>query len=345
MIYINARFLTQPITGVQRFAIEISKQLKEILGDELQLVSPKNILDINLATELGVKIIGRKKGHVWEQIDLPNYLNKNNSPLLLNFCNTAPLFYKNKISTVHDIAFIKYPESYSFLFKLIYKNIIPRLLSVSKHVLTVSEFSKKEICDYYNIESNKISVVYNAVSKKIKNKEEKREKFILALSSLNLQKNFHGMLKAFEMVGCIETKLLIVGGNSKSFSNVNLIGRNKNVKFLGRITDDELVDLYNKAKLFVFPSFYEGFGIPPLEAQSCGCPCLVSNQASLPEVYGESVVYFNPYDISEMSSKIRLALNDEKLLEELKFKGLKNSKKYDWEVSAQKILKILEIGK
>ena len=112
-IFVNARFLTQHMTGVQRYAVEICLELKRMMGDDIEFVSPCNIIQKKYAEMLNVRIIGRHKGHIWEQIDLPSYLRKNDNPLLLNLCNTAPLFYKNKIVTVHDVAFMPYPQTFS----------------------------------------------------------------------------------------------------------------------------------------------------------------------------------------------------------------------------------------
>ena len=151
MLTVNSRFLTQNITGVQRFAIEISKQLKKLLNSKIQFVAPKNIIHKDLAEELDVKVIGYNTGHLWEQIDLPLYLSSIGKPLLLNLSNTAPLFYKNKIVTIHDVAFKRFPQTYSFKFRMFYNLLIPIILKNSKHILTVSEFSKNEINKIYGI--------------------------------------------------------------------------------------------------------------------------------------------------------------------------------------------------
>ena len=149
MIVVNARFLTQPLTGVQRFAFEISRALRDLCNDkDLHFVAPSNILTPKKAKELDVEIIGSHTGHLWEQLDLPLYLRKVGNPLLLNFCNTAPIFYKNKLSTIHDITYIRYPQTFSKSFRYFYKVAIPLVLKTSRHVFTVSNFSKQEISDY-----------------------------------------------------------------------------------------------------------------------------------------------------------------------------------------------------
>lgn len=172
MLVVNSRFLTQKITGVQRFAIEISLRLKEMLKDNVIFVSPNDIIQGEIAQRLGVKFIGKHNGHLWEQWDLPKWLKKNGRPLLLNLCNMAPIMYLNKISTIHDIAFVRYPQTFSKKFLIFYKFMIPRIIASSKRVITVSNFSKKEIVDVYGVDQSLVTVVYNAVNETFKPKEK-----------------------------------------------------------------------------------------------------------------------------------------------------------------------------
>lgn len=346
-IYINARFLTQDITGVQRFAIEISLQLKKILKNDVVFLSPNNIKQDSIKEELEAIVIGNNTGHKWEQFDLPRYLKSIKSPLLLNIANTAPLFYSNKISTIHDIAFEIYPEMFSLPFRVFYKFLIPRLYKHSKSVFTVSEFSKKEILRLYGDKGQNIHVIYNGISNVFKpNDTKKTEKFILAVSSLNKRKNFNNLLKTFnEITELPDIKLYLIGGINRNFTDqglTDLINSNNNIKFIGRVSDDELVNLYSSAEVFVFPSIYEGFGIPPLEAQSCGCPVVASNVTSIPEVCGESVLYFNPYDIADMKETLLKVLSEQGLKDKLVNKGFENINRFSWEKSANKILNIIE---
>jgi glycosyltransferase involved in cell wall biosynthesis len=346
MLVINARFLTQNITGVQRFAIEISKQLEKLYKKEIIFISPKNIIHKNLAKRLDVKVIGSLKGHLWEQIDLPRYLRKINNPLLLNLANTAPLFYRNKIVTVHDIAFLRFPQTFDWKFRLFYKLLIPKIIKKSIHTITVSEFSKREIIELYKIDKKNISVVYNSTSNIFeKIGSDYKDKYILAVSSLNYQKNFHSLIKASNLLKDKNIKLYLVGSINKNFANLELlkdIEDNKNISFRGRVDDDELVMLYSNALCFVYPSLYEGFGIPPLEAQACGTPTIVSNVASLPEVGNDSFLYCNPYDINDIKEKIELLIDNKELQKELVQKGYENIKRFSWEKSAEKIIKIIE---
>ena len=349
-IYISARFLTQPVTGVQRYGIELSKAIKRMNEKKykynIRFLAPKNIIHHNIANYLEVKTIGRLKGQLWDQISLLWFLKSNRNSLIINFSNTLPIFYRNKIVTIHDIIHLKFPVSYSY--RKYYKIVFPLMLKYSKQIITVSEFSKREIANYYGINEEKISVIYNGVSEKFKpRKTHTMEKYILGVSSIACHKNFINLIKAYQKLKTKNIKLYIVGGlNDKIFGKdsrriIESVKGNENIKFLGRVTDDELIELYSNALCFVYPSVYEGFGIPPLEAQACGCPVIISDIPVFKEIYGDSAVYFNPLDPKDIADKVNQVLNDKKLREQLLIKSLENSKKYTWEKSAEKFFKII----
>jgi glycosyltransferase involved in cell wall biosynthesis len=347
MIIINSRFLTQPITGVQRYAIELSLRLKQ-LDPSIEFVCPKNVVQYDIFEQLNAKVVGRRTGHLWEQTDLPQYLKKQGSPLLLNLCNTAPAFYKNKVSTLHDIIYALYPQSCSFSFRLWYKMLIPRVLKSSLTIITVSEFSKKEISTYFKYPLENIHVVYNAVDKRFKSNREKNKTvkpYLMAVSSINYHKNYSRMIEAFlNLCKSKKTKidLFIIGGTNQCFTKQFYdIGQNVPVRFLGRVSDDELINLYQNAEAFVFPSLYEGFGLPLLEAQACGCPVLSSNTASMPEVLGNSAIYFNPTDNSEIQNAMNLIIENKQLQDSLIDKGLINVRRFSWDESANKLYNII----
>lgn len=344
-IYINSRFLSQKITGVQRYAIEICRQIKKQSNNVVFIAPPGTIFN-EIADEFEIEIVGNLTGHLWEQIELPIYLKMQGSPLLLNLANTAPLFYKNKISTIHDIAYERFSNSFSWKFRFVYQKMIPRILNSSKHIVTVSEFSKSEISKFYNIKPNYISVVHNAVSDSFHPVNTNyKSNYILAVSSLSYQKNFHSLIKAFNKLNLPSLKLYLIGDINKNFADHGLVKDievNESIRFLGRVTDKELIRYYSGAQAFVYPSLYEGFGIPPLEAQACGCPCVISNIASLPEVGGDSVLYCDPYDIDDISYKIHNIVHDKELRGELIKLGYLNLNRFSWKSSAKKLLNILE---
>lgn len=147
MIVANARLLTQNVTGVQQFAIELSLKLKDIYGDAIQFFSPADVVNTEIQKKLDAKVVGKHKGHLWEQFDLSLYLRKANSPLLLNMCNTAPLFYRNSIVTICDLAFPHHLERLSKAFTLCYNFLIPKILRRSQHIFMDSVYVKNDVCE------------------------------------------------------------------------------------------------------------------------------------------------------------------------------------------------------
>lgn len=350
MIVVNARFLTQHITGVQRFAIEISLRLKDLLKDEVVFVAPKDILLEDYAKLLNVQRIGKLHGHLWEQIELPLYLKRHGSPLLVCLCNTAPLYYRNKVVTLHDVAFYVFPKMFSKSFLTVYRFMIPRILKSARHVITVSEFSKQEIIKFCGTNVNKISVIYNAVSgdfRYIKDDELAKHKYFLAVSSLNYRKNFPAVLDAFKKFEehNDDGSLYIIGDMSNSsFAalDIDIYKSDPRIKFLGRVSDKDLVRYYSNAVAFIYPSLYEGFGIPPLEAQQCNCPVISSNATSLPEVLGDSALFNSPNDIDGFTSRMQRIFNEENLREQLIQKGLENIKRFSWDKSTRELINIIK---
>jgi len=337
MIIINARFLTQKLTGVQRFAIEISKLLKAELPG-VQFVAPANIIDTNLAKLLDTKIIGSHTGVLWEQFDLPIYLYRNKQPLLINFCNAAPLLYKNQVVTIHDLAFLENPLWFSKNFVRFYKFLIPKIAKKAKIIFTVSHFSKNEIVKHYNIDPIKIVVVYNSVTAFPISEKPVNEhgRYILIVGSLDKRKYIHNLIEAFHKLKDDNLKLLIAGDVNSIFNNTdnNSLKSNVNVLVLGRVTDNELSQLYSNALIFIYPSLYEGFGIPPLEAMYYGCATIVSDIESLREVCGDASLFVDPYNTDDIAQKIEFLANNEISRIDLIQKGKQNIKKYSWEKSA-----------
>lgn len=348
MIYINARFLTQKMTGVQRFATELSRQLLKICGAELKFVAPKNIIQHELAKEFNVEIIGSHTGYLWEQIELPRYLKKRNSPILLSFCSVAPLFYDNNIVAVHDITWLRYPETFSKSFRIVYGFLTPRLCNRAKNILTVSKFSLDEISNRFNIDKSKFTIVYNAVDEMFQPhicEELAKEKYFLAVSSVKKNKNFPVVIESFQLLQkkMPEAKLYIIGDlKEKVFAGVSLdIDSIPNVKLLGRVSDEELIRYYSNAQAFIFPSLYEGFGIPVLEAQACGCPVVSTNSSSLPEVLNDSALLCEPTDAQGFADKMVKIATSPDLRDDLIKRGYENVKRFSWEESAKRIAKLL----
>lgn len=349
-IYINARFLTQKVTGVQRYATEMSMQLKK-LYPKIKFVAPKNVIHKKLASGLEAEIYGNLTGHLWEQTELLRYLKSQGNPLLLNLANTAPISYKNQIVTICDLSFLRHPEWFSRKFYYYYRFLIPQITKNSLKIVTISKFSKNEIMNLLNISEHKIKVIYCGVDEKFINHtianaavSNKYKNYILAVSSLDPRKNFKNLISAFKKLALPDTQFVIVGSENRVFANNELkkFINTRNIVFTGYVSDKELIALYKNAKLFVFPSLYEGFGLPPLEAMACGCPVVVSNVASLPEVCGDAAYYVDPYNVESIAEGMQKVLTDDTLRQSLIQKGIERAKLFSWEKSAKEHIKVFK---
>jgi len=344
-ILINARFLSQPITGVQRYGIEISRAIKNKYSS-YRFIAPRNIINTEVADYLRPEIYSHLSGHFWEQLELPLKARGN---LIINLCNTGPAFYKNQVVTIHDTAVFAAPSGYSKAFLMWYRYLLPRLCHNSRLIVTVSDFSKFELVKYCGAVSQNIAVVPNGINhidciKHCPNTLQKFQlgsrPFVLGVGSLHPNKNLGMFIKIADVLADKNIDFVVAGGgNSQVFAN-NYLGNGK-VRFLGYVTDGELKSLYQNAACFVFPSLYEGFGIPPLEAMRCGCPVVASNVASLPEVCGDAALFASPDSPDMFIRQVKKVLSSVSLRNELIERGRLRSNYFTWENSARKLVNAL----
>ncbi len=348
-IYVNANFLTKPVTGLERYALELSLATQNYQNDLIFLSPRKNSIDNHYdLSQLNILPVGNSKNYFWEQIELPVYLLKNKKPLLINLTNTAPVIYRNQVTVIHDLAFMHNPAWYSRKAALFFSWIVKQSAKASKHIITVSSFSKSEIQKYLHIPSARITVIPEGISSTIlslsKNEyPNKWGNYILAVATLEPRKNLANLIKAFLKAGVDDYKLLIVGSsNSTVFNNPELeeFRKNNSIIFLGYVNDLILAGLYKNAKLFTYISYYEGFGIPPLEALVSGCPVLASNVSSMPEILGEFAEYCNPCDVDDISEKIKTMIQNSKRVSKEEIKKI--SSKYDWKKSSLLFLRTIQ---
>lgn len=337
-VVINGRFLTQQITGVQRVAHELVRELDALIKKEnieVVILAPKNIIFENLYKNIKIKQVGYLKGHLWEQLELPFYTFKEKG-VLLNLCNTAPII-NTGIVDIHDISFRVNSQFFSKQFSWYYRVLILILVRTSKKIITVSEFSKQEIIKYYKVPKEKIEVIYNSWEHILRIEEDitilkrfnlEKKNFYLGVSSIAPNKNFKYIVELAKLYP--EKRFVIVGKkNLKVFGKLG-IENLKNLVWCGYVSDEELKALYMTCKGFIYPSFYEGFGLPPLEAMGCGCEEIyVSKTSCLPEIFEESVIYLNPNKVEKiLKDNIR---TDKKIIN-----------KYNWYFSSKRLLKIVE---
>lgn len=270
----------------------------------------------------------------------------------------APPFYKGKLVVIiHDLAFLHFPECFSFFEHTRSSILVPYNARNSCYVLTVSNFSKNDISQKLNIPLEKIEVTYDACresfmpvsdTQKIKKTLDCygiKGKFVLSVGRLDPRKNLLRLIEAFKSLKNehkIPHKLVIAGKKDYLSGNIEnaVKGLENDIIMTGYIPDETLPILYSAADVFVYPTLFEGFGLPCLEAMSCGCPVISSNTSSIPEVVGDSGLLINPYDTREIANAIYKVLMDNELRNIMKQKGLNRAKDFSWEKSAFKTLEV-----
>lgn len=277
-----------------------------------------------------------------------------------------PIRAKKRVVTIHDAFHLAFLDRLPLSQKFYAKVMINLAVRLSDKVITVSNFSESEITRFTNINEDKIEVIYNGIDRDsfriihedslveaVGTKYDLPERFILYVGNVKPHKNLIKLLNAFNKViqdGIKDYKLVIVGKKEGFITGDKAIFRmlednpnlKKKVLFTGYIENEGLPLLYNSASLFVFPSIYEGFGLPPLEAMACGCPTVVSNAASLPEICGDAACYVDPHDVNSIADGMRKVLTDNDLRQYLVKKGLDRVNLFSWERSAREHLKLFE---
>ena len=272
-----------------------------------------------------------------------------------------PIRAKKKIVTIHDLFHLAFRQELSFIQSSYAYCLLFFATKTSCRILTISTFSKSEIIKFFKGASPKIELIYCAVDyskfyldmnktlpPQVIKKYSLPIEFILYVGNVKPHKNVVNLLLAVKKLPNVN--LVIVGKKEGFIINDNKVMQlieqdedlEKRVFFTGYIDNKEITSLYNLANVFVFPSLYEGFGLPPLEAQACGCPVISSNAASLSEVCGDSVLYCDPYDVDDIANKISTLLFDSDAQIKLRKKGFENIKRFSWQESAQKIIEVIQ---
>jgi glycosyltransferase involved in cell wall biosynthesis len=342
-IYINGRFLCQPITGVQRYAHELLDQFDVLIktaGEfenvKIYCLVPHEIEMKSPWQNIVLRPIGVSRGNFWEQLDLPLYLR---GKFLFSPANTGPFLYRNQALTIHDASVFAVPRAYSLPFRFKHRLIYTTLSQLAKKVITDSEFSQRELSHYLKQPLKRYEVIPLAGNhiNKVKSSSEtlkkyslKKNEYMLIVASQSTHKNLKNAGEALKLIkGRI--KFVFIGGNyQKVFNNESWQHTSTNAMVLGYINDQELKSLYENALGLLFPSYYEGFGLPILEAMHCGCPVICANAASLPEVAGKAALYFDPADPVGIANAIDQIYFDEKLRHQLIEKGYDHAESFNW---------------
>jgi glycosyltransferase involved in cell wall biosynthesis len=333
-LYVNGKFLSQPVTGVQRHAAGVVGAWDDDLDDgridssvfSIRLIVPKTDRPIPQFKRI-VVVPSVSSGRLWEQVELPL---RSIGGVLFSPYAAAPAFKSRHLVTIHDAGAAATPEQYSLSFRKYYGALYRRLGKSCIALFTISNFSKEELHRYFSIPLDKITINPPGCDHLLRIQPNRDilsrfglepGKFALGVSSQSPIKNFDGLVRAWKLIGRPELKLAIAGmTNSRVFQQRESIFDESVVK-LGYISDGELRALYENAIVFAYPSFYEGFGIPPVEAMTCGCPVVVARSSALPESCGNAALYCDPSSPEDIARKIVSILDNPQLAEELRVRG------------------------
>lgn len=344
------------------------KQMKGIQTDEVRIYLKNHLLD-----DLPLKkswwnyqIFGPKIG--WTQIALPIrlYREKNKVDVFFTPSHYAPRFCPSPVViSVMDLSFIHFPQMFNL--KDLYQLTHWTEYSVKKarKILTISEFSKKAIIKHYKLASDRVVVTYpgydTSLYRPISLKDKERSfsdirkqygissKFILFVGTLQPRKNITGLIEAFNILlkdkQNKDLQLVVIGKRGwlydEIFSKVKELGLKGKVIFADFVQNDDLVRFYSNANCLVLPSYYEGFGIPLIEAMACGCPIVASNLSSIPEIVANAGLLIDPYDTGSIVKAVKQVLNNADLREQLVKLGLKRVQLFNWQKCAKKTYEVL----
>lgn len=272
-----------------------------------------------------------------------------------------PPFNKTKtIFTLHDLIFKFFPAYHLPLNRNFLRIMLPRFLRRADAVIAVSESSKRDAMTLYHLPPEKITVIYEGVNPAlhpiadsqhlaaVRARYAKNQPFILCVSTIEPRKNISALVDALKILRArgLAQRLLIAGRTGwlyqATFDHVRETGMASQVDFLDYVPDDDLPALLSACDAFVFPSLYEGFGLPPLEAMACGAPVVCSNTSSLPEVAGAAALLINPRDVREIANAIERVVTDRALRDELRAKGIAQAQKFSWERAARETLAVYQ---
>ena len=304
--------------------------------------------------------INKKNKFLWDQIYVPLTVKSEKIDIIFNPKLSIPLFAPaKKIFTMHGLEQFALPTVFKWYDDIYFHLMMPFYCRRAHAIIVMTEFGKKELIKYLKPQSEKIEVIYESHHKRFevkKNKEEllaiKRkynlpDNFILFVGGLTPLKNFSNILRAFNIVRKkVSVKLVFVGFKrwkyAKDFELIKKLRLQNEIITLGFVPNNDLPYIYNLAQCLIFPSLYEGFGIPILEAQACGCPVVSSKTGAIPEVSGGAALLVDPYNYKEIAQAVVDVLTSEDLRGKLIRAGLENAKRFDWSVTARETLELFK---
>ena len=353
-IAVNGKFTAQRMTGVQRVAYELTAELTRLAnpGDAPALVVPADHDPAALPAGARRQVAGGLRGSLWEQLTLPR---ATHGRMLLSLCNVGPLAKRDQLVLIYDAAIFDLPAGYSVVFRMWYRFAFSVLKRRARHIVTISHFSRARLAAKLGVPPARLTVVPAAVDHidridpdpgVLARLNLETDGYVLFVGSLAPGKNLVRALEAMQLMRASHPTLRFViagGANAKIFggSVPGLRADDPYVTWAGYVTDHELKALYEHAGCFVFPSLYEGFGLPPLEAMRCGCPVIVSHEGALPEVCGGAAFFCDAYSPPDIAAAIARVMDDADLRARLRAAGRERAQDFSWQRSARALLDIV----
>lgn len=335
-VAVNGRFGARPVTGVERYAQEITRRLPQ----SVRVIAP------------AIRIRGAA-GHAWEQLRLPRLLRPHE--VLWSPANSGPLRAARHVVTIHDVSVLEHPEWFSRRFGWWHRTLLPPLVRRARAVITVSAFSKARLVDCLGVPEERIVAIPNGVDATFQpidaaerlpvlRRYRLHRPYILTVGSLEPRKNLVRLCEAWRRIapGHPGIDLVIAGRAGPSFRHIRAIDRaGSRIRLLGAISDADLPSLYSGALVFAWPSLYEGFGLPVLEAMACGVPVVTSAGSALPEVAGEAGLLVDPTCVDAIAGALDHLIRDPSARARHRELGLARARRFTWERAAAKTWQVL----
>ena len=351
---INGDFVALKPTGVPRYAREVTLALDRLVSEGhplteglvLNLVAPREPQDLSLRNT-AVRVVPEfdkpRLPQVWVQLQLPRHVQGG----LLSFCNLAPVLNRRHIACIHDLHTWLQPESYGRGFRLAHKLILPLLGRRARHITTVSSLSRDHLIQYGIASADKITVTYNGADHATRWDAARSaveigpRPFVLCLGQNQHYKNVKLVWRIAPALDALGLDVYMAGNISAEILNSYGGDPPPNLRLLGRIGDDDLAKAFGSALCFLFPSRIEGFGLPAVEAMTCGCPVIAADAPCLPEVCGEAALYAGPDDPAAWITAVGRLNGDSDFRERLIEQGHAQAARYSWRGIAEIYLRLM----
>jgi len=355
-IFINGRFLSQKLTGVQRYAAEIVKAVDGLLASgevpsplrdaEWTILAPPDAGEQLALDAIKVRNAGRLSGHAWDQLELARAAAGGR---LISLANSGPVLHSDHVVVIHDAQVFRRPDFFSWRYLAVHRTL-DQLLARRAMIATVSDFSRRELAAVLDLSAAKIPVFSNSAEHFATTTPDFTildrlgvvpHRYFLSVGSMNKNKNISLAIEAARRLQRPDVPLVVVGGGNNKVFQDNVTAGDPGLILAGRLSDAEIAALYARALAFVFPSLYEGFGVPPLEAMLFGCPVIASTADAVRETCGNAAAYFDATSAEELRQRMLERLAAGTISDEERDRQRERIAAFSWRKSAAGLLQFL----